>query len=42
LSSLPALSWTWLENAPRAFIGLFHGENIGKMLVRIAPGPSLM
>jgi len=26
-----------LENAPRAFIGLFHGENIGKMLVRIAP-----
>ncbi|MEW6741478.1 MAG: NADP-dependent oxidoreductase [Planctomycetota bacterium] len=26
-----------LENAPRAFVGLFKGENIGKMLVRIAP-----
>lgn len=26
-----------LENAPRAFIGLFHGENIGKQLVRVAP-----
>jgi hypothetical protein len=25
-----------LENAPRAFIGLFHGENIGKQLVRVA------
>ena len=25
-----------LENAPRAFIGLFRGENIGKMLVRVA------
>ena len=24
------------ENAPRAFIGLFHGENTGKMLVRVA------
>jgi NADPH-dependent curcumin reductase CurA len=24
-----------IENAPRAFIGLLHGENIGKMLVRI-------
>ena len=24
-----------LENAPRAFIGLFSGENIGKQLVRI-------
>jgi NADPH-dependent curcumin reductase CurA len=23
-----------IENAPRAFIGLFSGENIGKMLVR--------
>lgn len=25
-----------LERAPDAFIGLFHGDNIGKMLVRIA------
>jgi NADPH-dependent curcumin reductase CurA len=25
-----------LENAPRAFIGLFSGENIGKQLVRLA------
>lgn len=25
-----------LENAPRAFIGLFHGENLGKQLVKIA------
>jgi len=24
-----------LENAPKAFIGLFTGENIGKLLVRI-------
>jgi len=24
-----------LENAPRAFIGLFHGENLGKQLVRV-------
>lgn len=26
-----------LENAPRAFIGLFRGENLGKQLVRISP-----
>jgi NADPH-dependent curcumin reductase CurA len=25
-----------IENAPGAFIGLFKGENIGKMLVRLA------
>ncbi|MDZ7379493.1 MAG: NADP-dependent oxidoreductase [candidate division KSB1 bacterium] len=25
-----------LENAPRAFIGLFRGENLGKMLVRLS------
>ena len=25
-----------LENAPKAFIGLFHGENLGKQLVRVA------
>lgn len=24
-----------LENAPKAFVGLFHGENIGKQLVRV-------
>ena len=24
-----------LDNAPRAFIGLFHGENIGKLIVRV-------
>jgi NADPH-dependent curcumin reductase CurA len=24
-----------LENAPRAFVGLFTGENFGKMLVKI-------
>ncbi|MEW6442240.1 MAG: NADP-dependent oxidoreductase [bacterium] len=28
-----------IENAPAAFIGLFKGENIGKMLVRIGPEP---
>ena len=26
-----------LENAPRAFIGLFKGDNTGKMLVRVGP-----
>jgi NADPH-dependent curcumin reductase CurA len=26
-----------LENAPKAFIGLFHGENIGKLLVKVGP-----
>lgn len=30
-----------LENAPRAFIGLFHGQNLGKMLVRIHPDPAV-
>jgi len=24
-----------IENAPRAFVGLFHGDNVGKMLVRV-------
>jgi NADPH-dependent curcumin reductase CurA len=24
-----------LENAPRAFIGLFKGENLGKMIVKV-------
>ena len=26
-----------IENAPRAFIGLFRGDNMGKMLVRVGP-----
>ena len=25
-----------LERAPEAFIGLFHGENVGKQLVRVS------
>jgi leukotriene B4 12-hydroxydehydrogenase/15-oxo-prostaglandin 13-reductase len=25
-----------LENAPQAFIGLFHGENLGKQIVKVA------
>jgi NADPH-dependent curcumin reductase CurA len=25
-----------LEHAPEAFIGLFHGQNLGKQLVRVA------
>jgi NADPH-dependent curcumin reductase CurA len=30
-----------IENAPKAFIGLFKGENFGKMLVRIGPDPAV-
>ena len=26
-----------IENIPTAFAGLFRGENIGKMLVRVGP-----
>ena len=26
-----------IENAPRAFLGLFSGDNVGKMVVRLAP-----
>lgn len=29
-----------IENAPKAFIGLFTGENLGKMLVRLGPDPA--
>ncbi len=29
-----------LENAPRAFIGLFEGENIGKRVVRVSADPT--
>ena len=25
-----------IERAPEAFLGLFHGDNVGKMLVRLA------
>lgn len=28
-----------LENAPKAFLGLFRGENVGKMLVKVGPDP---
>jgi NADPH-dependent curcumin reductase CurA len=30
-----------LENAPAAFIGLLEGDNFGKLLVRVAPDPTL-
>jgi NADPH-dependent curcumin reductase CurA len=30
-----------IENAPAAFIGLFKGENFGKMLVKLGPDPAL-
>ncbi|HUG38431.1 MAG TPA: hypothetical protein VML54_15845 [Candidatus Limnocylindrales bacterium] len=26
-----------IENAPRAFLGLFRGDNMGKMLVKLGP-----
>jgi NADPH-dependent curcumin reductase CurA len=29
-----------IENAPRAFIGLFKGENFGKMMVKVGPEPN--
>jgi NADPH-dependent curcumin reductase len=29
-----------LENAPRAFLGLFRGENFGKLLVRMGDDPT--
>ena len=30
-----------IENAPEAFIGLFKGENLGKMIVKVGPGVGL-
>ena len=30
-----------IENAPKAFIGLFKGENFGKMLVKVGPDPTV-
>jgi len=30
-----------IENAPQAFIALFRGENLGKMLVKIGPDPAV-
>jgi len=29
-----------LQNAPGAFLGLFEGRNVGKLLVRVAPDPT--
>jgi NADPH-dependent curcumin reductase CurA len=29
-----------IENAPKAFLGLFAGENLGKMIVQLGPDPS--
>lgn len=29
-----------LEHAPGALIGLLHGENIGKRMIRVAPEPA--
>lgn len=29
-----------LEKAPRAFLGLFHGENFGKLIVRVGEDPT--
>jgi hypothetical protein len=26
-----------IENAPKAFLGLFSGSNLGKMLVQVGP-----
>ena len=30
-----------IENAPKAFLGLFQGENFGKMLVKIGSDPTV-
>ena len=29
-----------IENAPKAFMGLLSGENLGKMLVKVGPDPA--
>ena len=29
-----------LDESPRAFLGLFEGRNIGKLLVRVSPDPT--
>ncbi len=29
-----------LENAPQTFLGLFRGENFGKLLVRVGNDPT--
>ena len=29
-----------LDNAPEAFIGLLHGKNFGKLMVRVSPDPT--
>ena len=29
-----------IQNTPKAFIGLFTGENLGKMLVKVGPNPA--
>jgi NADPH-dependent curcumin reductase CurA len=30
-----------IENAPQAFIGLFQGQKLGKMLVQVGPDPAV-
>ena len=36
-SALAELAPDGIENAPRAFLGLLRGENVGKMLVKVGP-----
>ncbi len=33
--------WEGLDKAPAAFVGLFRGDNTGKMLVKIGPAPAV-
>ena len=30
-----------LEHAPKAFLGLFHGKNFGKLIVQVGPDPAM-